>query len=206
MSWTRFLKPLAVAAAVLVAAIVFHVQRRTIENLRQECSRYRHNTETLLGDVEFYKVQGLLSAARVEDLELTIREFRRFRSEDAALIESLQRKNRDLASVNKTQSETIIALQAIPRDTVIIRDSVPVHAVKVHCGDAWYDFEGLLTQEEFTGELQSRDSLLVAETVRYKRFLGFLWKTRSVKDRQIDVVSRNPHTQIMGIEHITISR
>lgn len=207
MSRSKVLKFLAIAIVVLAIAIALFAQDRTIKSLRQERNRYQHNTEVLLSDVEFYKVQDSLSAAKVESLELTLKEFQRFRSEDAVLIKSLQKKNRDLASVNKTQSETIIVLQSIPKDTVIItKDSLIVPAVKVHCGDAWYDFDGMLTKEVFTGTLQSRDSLVVAETVKYKRFLGFLWKTKEVKDRQVDVVSKNPHTQIMGVEYVTISK
>ena len=108
--------------------------------------------------------------------------------------------------MNKSQSETIIALQSIPRDTTIIRDTIPIPAVAVHCGDAWYDFDGLLTAQEFTGTLVNRDSLVLAETVRYRRFLGFLWRTRKIKDRRVDVVSLNPHTTIMGIEHVVIQK
>ena len=147
-----------------------------------------------------------LSAARVEALELTVKEFERFRSEDAALITSLRQRNRDLASVNTTQAQTIIELSAVPRDTVIIRDSIPVKAVAVHAGDAWYDFDGLLTENEFTGTLANRDTLILAETVEYKRFLGFLWKTKRVKERNATVVSRNPHTEILGVEHIVIEK
>lgn len=198
----------AVFVLLFAAALAgLTLQYRAIQNLRHERDRYQHNTEVLMSDVEFYKVQDSLSAAKVENLELTLKEFQRFRSEDAALIKSLQKKNRDLASVNKTQSETIIALRSIPKDTVIItKDSLIVPAVKVHSGDAWYDFDGLLTKDEFTGTLRNRDSLVVAETVRYKRFLGFLWKTKEVKDRQVDVVSKNPHTNIMGVEYVTISK
>lgn len=207
MSWAKLIKPLAIVVAVLVATIAIFVQYRTIKSLRQERDQYQHNTEVLLSDIEFYKVQDSLSAAKVENLELTLKEFQRFRAEDAALIKSLQKKNRDLASVNKTQSETIIALQSIPKDTVIIiKDSLVIPAIKVHCGDAWYDFDGLLTKDLFTGTLQSRDSLVIAETVQYKRFLGFLWKTKEVKNRQVDVLSKNPHTQIMGVEYVTISK
>lgn len=61
-----------------------------------------------------------------------------------------------------------------------------------------------LFEWEFTGTFENRDSLLVAETVKYKRFLGFLWKTSKVKDRKVDVVSKNPHTKILGVEFTTI--
>lgn len=192
---------------LLAVAVGIWVSTVRINRLSEERDRYRANTETLLGDVERYRVSDSLSAARVESLELTVKEYERFRSEDAELIRQLKARNRDLATVNKTQSETIIDLRAMPRDTVVIvRDSLVTPAVAVHCGDAWFEFDGLLTGDEFTGTLRNRDSMLLAETVKYRRFLGFLWKTRRVADRRLDVVSRNPHTEIMGIEYVTIER
>jgi hypothetical protein len=136
---------------------------------------------------------------------LTVKEFERFRVEDAELIRQLKARNRDLAAVNKTQSQTIIELRAVPRDTVIVRDSVMVQGIAVHCGDAWFDFDGVLTDDEFTGTMVNRDSLLCAETIKYKRFLGFLWRT-GIKDRHLDVISRNPHTTIVGVEHVVIEK
>lgn len=197
----------AVLSVVIIAADISVVlASKTIERLTVQRDRYRNNTETLLGEVETYKVRDSLNAARVQSLELTVKEFERFRADDAKLIRELKGRNRDLAALNKTQAQTIIDLQAAPVDTFIIRDSIRIPAVAVHCGDAWFDFSGLLTQDNFTGTLHNRDSLIVAETVKYKRFLGFLWRTHKVKDRQLDVVSLNPHTQIVGVEYIFIEK
>ena len=198
---------IAVLAVVIIAAAISVVWAdRTINRLTAERDKYRNNTETLLSDVETYRVRDSLNAARVQSLELSVKEFERFRAADAALIKQLKARNRDLAAVNKTQSQTIIELQAAPRDTFIVRDSIPIPAVAVHCGDAWFDFDGLLTATEFTGTLANRDSLLIAESVQYKRFLGFLWKTNKVKNRRVDVVSKNPHTSILGVEHVVIEK
>lgn len=194
------------ASVVIAAAIAVIWVDKKIDRLTAERDRYKGNTETLLSDVEHYRVRDSLNAARVQSLELTVNEYERFRADDAALIKELKQRNRDLAAVNKTQSQTIIDLRAVPRDTVVVRDSVKVPAVAVHCGDAWFDFTGVLTRDEFTGTLANRDSLVIAESVKYKRFLGFLWKTRKIEDRQLDVVSKNPHTTIIGIEHIIIEK
>lgn len=195
-----------IGIAVVLAAILFVCawQHRRIERLTEARDEARKNTAALLSDVQYYRVRDSLSAARVQSLELSVREFERFRAEDAALIKSLTAKNRDLSAVNKTQSETIIELLAAPKDTVIIRDSIPIPAIAVHCGDNWYDFDGLLTADEFTGTLRNRDSLLVVESVRYKRFLW--WKTKRVRDRLMDVVTLNPHSKIIGIEHIVLEK
>ena len=196
-----------IVGAIFAALLVFAgFQQNAIENLKQERNRYERNTQSLLLDIEQYKTRDSLNAAKVGTLELTIQEYERFRAADAKLIKTLKTKNRDLTAITAEQSQTIMELSAVPRDTVIIRDSVAIPAVAVHTGDAWYDFDGILTEQEFTGTLVNRDSLLVAETVQYKRFLGFLWKTKRIKNKQIDVVSKNPHTTIMGIEYIEIEK
>lgn len=200
-------KPLIAIVGIVAVAIAVILTAKRIEQLTNERDRYKGNTAALLSDVELFKIRDSLNAARVESLQLTIKEFERFRADDAELIRELKARNRDLSAVNTTQSQTIIDLKATPRDTVIVvRDSIVTPAVAVHCGDAWFDFDGLLTKDQFTGTLANRDSLLLAETVKYKRFLGFLWKTKRVQDRRVDVVSRNPHTQILGVEHVVIEK
>lgn len=201
----RWLK-IGIAAALVAILCLLGIQQRQIHKLMGERDRYKSNNETLLSDVEFYRVRDSLSAARVFALELTNAEYERFRAEDAALIRQLVKKNRDLSAVNKTQTATIIELQSRPRDTTIIRDSMMIPAVAVHCGDAWFDFDGILTKDEFTGTLEHRDSLILAESVKYHRFLGFLWKTKRVEDRQLDVVTKSPHTKILNIEHTVIEK
>lgn len=201
-------KELTIFFAVLVAFIgmLLYITILTHRNdvLAAERERYKANTEVLATDCERYRVKDSLNAARVRALELSLDEFERFRAADAALIKELKQKNRDLASVNDVQSQTIIELATRPRDTVVVIDSIPVKAKAVHCGDAWYDFDGLLTEDVFTGRMVSRDSLIVSESVQYKRFLGFLWKTNRVKNRQVDVVSQNPHTQINDVIYVVI--
>ena len=195
---------LAIAGGLVVLFLLLWSANR-ISTLERERDRYRNNVEVLSEDVERYRVLDSLSGARCEALEFTVKEFEKYRAEDAALIKALRVKVRDLSAVNTVQMETIIRLSDVPRDTVVIRDSVEVQAVAVSCGDEWYDFEGILTPVEFTGTLRNRDSLVVAETVKYRRFLGFLWKTGKVKSRRLDVISKNPHTEIKNIEHIVLN-
>lgn len=195
---------LIIGAAFAALLIYMGFQQNAIERLKAERDRNAKNVETLLSDAEQYRTRDSLNAATIGALELTVDEYKRFRAADAEVIRTLQTQKRDLQAVTKAQTATIMELSATPRDTVIIRDSVPMPAVAVHTGDAWYDFDGLLTEKEFTGTLANRDSLLIAETVQYKRLFGFLWKTKRVKNCKIDIVSRNPHTTILGAEFVQI--
>lgn len=193
-----------IAAILIIAAISLMLMSYKVRQLTAERNRYKNNTELLQSDVQRYKVRDSLNGARVEALEFTIKEFERFRNEDAALIKSLKQKNKDLASINDIQSATIIELSTRPKDTLVIRDSIPIKAKVVRCGDQWYDFEGIMTENDFRGKMECRDSLIVSESIEHARFLGFLWKIPRIKSRQVDIISLNPHTKIDDVIYVVI--
>ena len=198
------------AIALAVAAVVtIWVQRSRINQLTGERDKYRTNTETLLQDVSRYQTKDSLNAAKVGVLELKLSEFEKYRASDAELIKTLQTKNRELERVTTTQMETINELRATVRDSVVYLPGDTVTTV-LRCVDIvepWFELHGCATPDgQFTGTHINRDSLLIVETVQYKRWLGFLWKTKKIKNREIDVISRNPHTKIMGVEYIEIEK
>ena len=194
---------------VVAAVATIWVQRTKIEKLTDERNRYRGNTETLLQDVETYKTKDSLNAAKVGVLELKLSEFEKYRARDAELIKTLQTKNRELEAVTTAQMETITKLRGTVRDSIVYLsgDTTTIVLKCVDISDPWFSLKGCTTPDgEFTGTFVNRDSILVAATVQYKRFLGFLWKTKKIKNREIDVISRNPHTKIMGVEYIEIEK
>lgn len=198
------------AIALAVAAVVtIWVQRSRINQLTGERDKYRTNTETLLKDVSRYQTKDSLNAAKVGVLELKLSEFEKYRASDAELIKTLQTKNRELERVTTTQMETINELRATVRDSVVYLPGDTVTTV-LRCVDIvepYFELHGCATPDgQFTGTHINRDSLLIVETVQYKRWLGFLWKTKKIKNREIDVISRNPHTKIMGVEYIEIEK
>ena len=198
------------AIALAVAAVVtIWVQRSRINTLTGERDKYRTNTETLLQEVSRYQTEDSLNAAKVGVLELKLSEFEKYRASDAELIKTLQTKNRDLEAVTTAQMETITKLRGTVRDSIVYLpgDTTTIVLKCVDISDPWFSLKGCTTPDgEFTGTFVNRDSILVAATVQYKRFLGFLWKTKKIKNREIDVISRNPHTKIMGVEYIEIEK
>jgi hypothetical protein len=198
------------AIALAVAAVVtIWVQRSRINTLTGEMDKYRTNTETLLQEVSRYQTKDSLNAIKVGNLELSLAEYKKYRADDLALIKTLRAKNRDLERVTTTQMETINELRATVRDSVVYLPGDTVTTV-LRCVDIvepWFELHGCATSDgQFTGTHINRDSLLIVETVQYKRFLGFLWKTKKIKNREIDVVSKNPATKIMGVEFVTIEK
>lgn len=202
-------KYIILAAIIMAVAAAFWFQQKRINNLTEERDKYRSNTEILLQDVKTYQTKDSLNAIKVGNLELSLAEYKKYRADDAALIKSLQTKNRDLQRVTTAQMETINELRANVRDSIVYLPGDTVTTV-LRCVDIvepYFELHGCATPDgQFTGTHINRDSLLIVETVQYKRWLGFLWKTKKIKNREIDVVSKNPATKILGVEFVTIEK
>lgn len=196
------------AAIILAVAAAFWVQHVKIKRLTEERDRYRSNTEILLQDVRTYQTKDNLNAAKVGNLELKLSEYKKYRADDAALIKSLQTKNRDLQRVTTAQMKTINELRANVRDSIVYLpgDTVTTVLRCIEYSDKWVDLDGCIINNTFSGKIITRDSLLITESVQYKRWLGFLWKTKRIKNREFDIVSKKPNSKITGFEVITIEK
>lgn len=203
------MKKILIYTAIIGAiAAVFWFQQSRIKSLTAERDKYRTNTETLLSDVQQYQTKDSLNAAKVGNLTLKVSEYEKYRADDLALIKTLQTKNRDLQRVTTTQLETINELRGTVRDSSVYLpgDTVTTVLRCVEYSDKWIDFDGCIVNDTFSGKIVTRDSLLITESVQYKRFLNFLWKTKRIKNREFDIVSKNPHTKITGFEVVTIEK
>lgn len=201
-------KILIYTAIIGIIAAVLWGQHARIKSLTAERDKYRSNTEALLQDVERYQTKDSLNAIKVGNLELSLAEYKKYRADDLALIKTLQTKNRDLERVTTTQMETINELRANVRDSIVYLpgDTVTTVLRCIEYSDKWVDFDGCIINNTFSGKIITRDSLLITESVQYKRWLGFLWKTKRIKNREFDIVSKNPNSKITGFEVITIEK
>lgn len=196
----------------IIATILACLMAARVENLKQENSVLKNNQNALLSEREsiiaesqIYKVSDSLNAAKVTELRLSLSEYKKYRSQDLKLIEQLKVNKSDLQKVISSQSETIYGLSARLKDSIIITEKPDT----LKCFDyksKWTDASGCLRDDSIELYISNRESLKIAETVKYKRFLGFLWKTNKVKSRQIDIVSENPSTKILNIEYINIEQ
>lgn len=201
-----------IAVAILLIVIV----GIRIKSLKEENSRLKSNQEVLLSEKEsitaqsqLYKVSDSLNAAKVTELQLSLSEYKKYRKQDLKLIEQLKVSKSDLQRVISSQTETINLLSAKLSDSIRI-DTMTNTVDTLKCFNyksKWTDVAGRVDLKRDTVELQisNRESLKIVETVKYKRFLGFLWKTNKVKSRQVDVISQNPATSIVNVDYISIS-
>lgn len=200
---------------IIVATAIFAllvgwciIQHKEIVHLQQEAHRYKQNTSILMQDVERYRTSDSLNAAKVGVLSLKLSEMEDLRAEDIKTIESLKIKKKELEQITTMQMQTIANIKGEVRDSIVYRDKIIRDTVKaLDVADEWIDLHGVIYDDGvFDGTLEVRDSLTIVETVQHKRFLGFLWRTKRIKSREVDVVNKNPYSQIVGLESITIEQ
>lgn len=202
-----------VIGLIIGALLAFSFSR--IRVLETENARLSTNQTQLLSqsaqiieENNNYKVADSLNALRTNELLLTISEYERYRQKDAALIAHLSSKNSNLEKIISSQTATINELSLKLVDSVVF-DTITHIADTLKCftyKSKWADVTGCLslTKDSIDIQLQNRESIKVIETIKYKRFLNFLWKTNKVESKQIDVISENPNTIIIKSEAISI--
>lgn len=178
---------------------------RQLAKAKAEKEVYQKNTDILMGDIDTYKVKDSLNAVSVGNLELKLSEYKRYRSEDLNLINSLKVDKKRLEQITTAQTKTIYELEGKVTDSVIYRDNYIVDTLR--CLDIhtkWYDLNGCTNKEGiFTGRLENRDSLIYVEHIVPKRFWFIKW---GVKERKQEIISKNPSTSIESAEYITIRK
>lgn len=200
------MKKIIIILGVLVVVLVAYFLNVRESQLKHDRDTYKRNNAVLLNDVKYYRALDSLNAARVGVLELSIQDYERFMKEDADLINKLKRKNEELQNFSKIQAETIIKIRAQVKDSLIYIPGDTAYQLIpcVSFRDSWTNIEACVYNDTLIGDIQIRDSLILYETIIYKRFLGVLWKTKKIKERSFNIVSKNPYTEIKGVEVVSI--
>lgn len=202
------MKKIIIILGVLVVVLVAYFLNVRVSQLKHDRDTYKRNNAVLLNDVKYYRALDSLNAARVGVLELSIQDYERFMKEDADLINKLKRKNEELQNFSKIQAETIIKIRAQVKDSLIYIPGDTAYQLIpcVSFRDSWTNIEACVYNDTLIGDIQIRDSLILYETIIYKRFLGILWKTKKIKERSFNIVSKNPYTEIKGVEVVSIRK
>jgi hypothetical protein len=211
------LKITLIALAALLAGATGY-KWHALKKVKAERDIYQKDTSSLLERVNAYEVYltDTLHAVSMGEISLRLSEYEQYRADDASLIEALKVDNNRLAQITTAQVQTINTLKNVPVKERIVEVPLPLdpgdnvqqyRSDTLQCldvADTWYELHGCIDREEgFSGTLISRDSLLYVEHIVPKRFLGFLWKY-GVRERRQEIVSRNPNTEILSAEFITI--
>lgn len=168
--------------------------------LRKSNKALHSNIEVLYDSVAHYKVADSLNAAKVAELQFSEKELLQLYSEDKILIEQLTKKSK---------LQTVEKIETVMHDTITVelRDTLLVDSAKYFkYNSKWTDVEGYIMQDSLSMNIANREALLITESLEKKKF----WFMRlpiwlfGYKNKRLDVVSRNPNTQIQSVEYINV--
>lgn len=160
------------------------------------------NQRSLLEDVELYKTKDSLSAASVERLQLTNREFEKYCSDLKKTASDLNIKVKRLQSVSSTGTETKYEVDIPVKDSVVVRDStIELKCLELHT--PYLDVSGCIDRDRFLGTILSRDTLDQVVRRVPKQFWFIKWGCKAIRQ---EIVSRNPNSQIVYSQYIELKK
>lgn len=186
-------------AVVLLGGAVWLQYRYTVR-LKSERDRYLSNTTALLSEVKHMQVDSATMALDAKTLQLTLDEYKRFRAEDAATIKRLGIKVKNLEAAARHDMEVTGPIDAIVRDTIIIRDTAPILRQKVEMLTPHIELSGIIEDERLKGSIRIPVTLNQAVWVEYRGW----WFWKRVKALHQTISSDNPYVEIKYSEYIKI--
>lgn len=186
---------------ILASSLILSV--KSCQDIRTDRNRLSDNQRTLLTDVEFYRTKDSLSVASVERLTLTNGEFRKYASELEKTVEELNLKVKHLQSVSQYATETEYLVKTEILDSIII---LPNRIDTLECvsyRDPYLTFSGCISGKQFSGLIQSRDTIVQVVHRVPRRFWFIRWGTKAIRQ---EVISRNPYSQITYAEYIELKK
>lgn len=202
-------KAYIITAGILIILIgVIFALSNQLKRITADRDVQQKNVKTLFASVESYKVQDSLQAATIGDLQLTLKQYKQFRAEDASLINSLKLDIKRMQKVVTTSTESYYQHTAVLRDSVKmlstkIPDSVKVPIIirTADFADAWHSLNIVIEGDSLNYRLRTKESLIITNHVVPKKFLWFRFGCKEVRT---DVVSRSPYTESINVESVTI--
>lgn len=189
--------------AFILLGVAVWVQQRRIVSIKKERDRYQMNSDALLSDMKQWQVDSTTMAIDVKTLRLSVDEMERYRAEDLAKIKQMGVKIKHLEAAAKHQLEVNVDITASVRDSVIIRDTVPVIVKSVSMNTPHIRLSGIIEKDSLIGKIHLPVMLRQAVWIEYKRRWLFWKKVVAVHQT---ITSDNPHVEIKYSEYITIQK
>lgn len=190
-------------AVVFYAVAVTAVGSCRLSRLKSENRRLEDNQHALMQSVETYRTRAGESAAAVEKLTLRCEEFRRTHLDDLARINDLGIRLRRIESYSMSAMHGRYDLRVPLRDTVVVRDTLYDTLRIFSGGDAWSSLEGSIRGDTLDYSLRTVDTIRQIVHRVPRRFLFIRYGTKAIRQ---EMVSSNPHTELVYTEYIELSR
>ena len=175
---------------------------RSRQRLIEEKDSYKSNTEALMSEVRRIQADSSTMALDIKTLTMSLDEYKRFRAEDEEKIKKLGIRIKDLEATAKHNVEVDAPIDAEIKDSVMIRDTVPVFLKAVRMDTPYLKINGIIENDRLTGKINLPVTLNQAFWIEYKhKFLWWRWKVKAIHQT---ISSDNPYVEIKYSEYIMI--
>lgn len=179
---------------------IWHQEKR----LKSAELAYQNSISVSMDSLHKYKVADSLNAIYASNIELSLKQYKQLRAEDAKIIKKL--KADKLASVVKPTIVTRWKVDTQLKDSIIYQREYVDTLKYISYHDKWNSVEGIISSDSVRLNIQSSTELLITKSYIRKRFLGIKLNPRifGYRNLQLDVVSKNPSCQVNNIGYVTI--
>ena len=175
---------------------------RSRQRLIEEKDSYKSNTEALMSEVRRIQADSSTMALDIKTLTMSLDEYKRFRAEDEEKIKKLGIRIKDLEATAKHNVEVDAPIDAEIKDSVMIRDTVPVFLKAVKMDTPYLKINGIIENDRLTGKINLPVTLNQTFWIEYKhKFLWWRWKVKAIHQT---ISSDNPYVEIKYSEYIKI--
>lgn len=197
--------------ALIALAAVCAIQHKNLAQKEKERARLEDNQSALLLDMEKYRTENGELVASVQALTLKGEELGALIPKYEKEIRSLKIDLKNAKSIASVKTETSISVAA-PLQEVIQQpeENTPDPEEPVEqpgpreffWEDDWITIRGKVYPDTVVCSVVNRDSLILVARYQKKRCL--FSKGRKGKLIKFDVKTKNPHTDIKGVEYIEL--
>ncbi len=178
-----------IIGALLLCTITLFLLWRNRVN---EAQRLAYNQSVLLDSIEHYTTRDSLNAVSLGILNIKLRELKQYRAQDAQTIRELGIKLRRVENISKVMTESNYTVEI----TKPQGDNMWQYLSE------WIKLTAQKKQDTLLTEIVVYDTIVqVLHRVPRFRFLGISFGTRGVRQ---EIISRNPHTNIVAAEFLSI--
>ena len=165
---------------------------------------YQNSISVSMDSLHKYKVADSLNAIYTSNIELSLRQYKQLRAEDAKIIKQL--KADKFNSVVKPTTKIEYRIETKIKDSIIYKPNYIDTVKTISYHDTWNSVEGFFTSDSARLKIQSRDELLITKSVERKKFLFFKLNPKwfGYRNEQLNIISKNPNCLISNIEYVTI--
>lgn len=168
-------------------------------SMAREKARLESNLLALDDSIHYYQNSLGEQVASVAALRLRCAEFEALRRADLEQIRQLGIRLKRAEAVARQVAQTRLEVRVPVRDTVYLHDTLRYFRWRDH----WVEVEGEIADDSLHCRVASVDTLLQVVHRVPRRFLFIRWGTKAIRQ---EIISKNPHTQIVYSEYVDLER